>query len=74
MYPVKFASCFEPYVVVEKSVVPMYDERFRGYGMNKASTVYRNVLCWHRPFETVTLTETLSGTGCVRSLRRRHCP
>ena len=31
----EYASCFEPYIAVDKSVVPMYDERFRGYGMNK---------------------------------------
>ncbi|CAM9192680.1 unnamed protein product, partial [Hapterophycus canaliculatus] len=36
-YTVPFEPCFEPYVVVNKTVVPMYDERFRGYGMNKVS-------------------------------------
>lgn len=32
-----FEPCFEPYVVVDKNAVPMYDERFRGYGMNKVN-------------------------------------
>lgn len=36
-YAVPFKPCFEPYVVVDKTVVPMYDERFRGYGMNKVN-------------------------------------
>lgn len=36
-YAVPFEPCFEPYVVVDKTVTPMYDERFRGYGMNKAN-------------------------------------
>lgn len=36
-YDVPFEPCFEPYVVVDKTVTPLYDERFRGYGMNKAS-------------------------------------
>lgn len=38
-YTVPFASCFEPYVVVAKAMAPMYDERFRGYGMNKVRSL-----------------------------------
>lgn len=38
-YAVPFEPCFEPYVVVDKTVTPVYDERFRGYGMNKASSL-----------------------------------
>lgn len=38
-YTVPFEPCFEPYVVVDKTVAPMYDERFRGYGMNKESGI-----------------------------------
>lgn len=34
-YDIPFEPCFEPYVVVDKTVTPLYDERFRGYGMNK---------------------------------------
>ncbi|CAM9653725.1 unnamed protein product [Ectocarpus fasciculatus] len=41
-YTVPFQSCFEPYVVVNKTAVPMYDERFRGYGMNKARAMTSN--------------------------------
>lgn len=40
-YAVSYEPCFEPYVVVDKTVTPLYDERFRGYAMNKASfTLY----------------------------------
>ncbi|CAM9094863.1 unnamed protein product [Ectocarpus sp. 6 AP-2014] len=41
-YTVPFESCFEPYVVVNKTAVQMYDERFRGYGMNKARAMASN--------------------------------
>lgn len=40
MYTVDYVEGFEPYVVAEKSSVPAYDERFRGYGMNKISHLY----------------------------------
>ncbi|CAM9521945.1 unnamed protein product [Sphacelaria rigidula] len=42
-YTVPFSPCFEPYVVVAKTVAPMYDERFRGYGMNKVSDLKRPI-------------------------------
>ena len=31
---------FEPYVVALKTTLPRYDERFRGYGMNKIGHLY----------------------------------
>ena len=34
-YEVEYALCYEPYVVVARESCPPYDERFRGYGMNK---------------------------------------
>merc|ERR1712048_1053836 len=34
-YEVAYKHGFEPYVVMRKDQVPKYDERFRGYGMNK---------------------------------------
>jgi len=36
-YSVEPEACFEPYVLVRAGEVPLYDERFRGYGMNKIS-------------------------------------
>eukprot|EP00903_Cladosiphon_okamuranus_P014200 g13193.t2 len=36
-YAVPFDHCFEPYVVVDKTITPLYDERFRGYAMNKVA-------------------------------------
>mmetsp|Transcript_13170 Transcript_13170/g.24304 ORF Transcript_13170/g.24304 Transcript_13170/m.24304 type:complete len:548 (-) Transcript_13170:164-1807(-) len=39
-YRIKYSQSFEPYVVAAKSAVPEYDERFRGYGMNKISHIY----------------------------------
>lgn len=34
-YPVSYKRHFEPYVVMRRDCVPRYDERFRGYGLNK---------------------------------------
>jgi glycosyltransferase-like protein LARGE len=39
-YEVSYVEGFEPYIVAERSSVPEYDERFRGYGMNKISHLY----------------------------------
>jgi hypothetical protein len=39
-YPVKYEESFEPYVIVARDITPAYDERFRGYGMNKISHLY----------------------------------
>jgi glycosyltransferase-like protein LARGE len=39
-YRVDYEEHFEPYIVVSRSRVPMYDERFRGYGLNKISHLY----------------------------------
>jgi len=36
-YMVEFQEYFEPYVIMAARHVPLYDERFRGYGMNKIS-------------------------------------
>ena len=34
-YQVTYAEGYEPYVLAYREFVPQYDERFRGYGMNK---------------------------------------
>jgi glycosyltransferase-like protein LARGE len=39
-YRVEYSESYEPYVVMARKSVPMYDERFRGYGMNKISHLY----------------------------------
>jgi len=36
-YQVQYQHCYEPYIIMRKDQVPRYDERFRGYGMNKIS-------------------------------------
>ena len=36
-YSVNYEDCFEPYIVIRKSAAGRYDERFRGYGLNKVS-------------------------------------
>ena len=36
-YPVTYVEGFEPYVIAYRNFVPRYDERFRGYGMNKVN-------------------------------------
>lgn len=39
-YPVAYEEHFEPYVAVGRTTVPLYDERFRGYGLNKIAHLY----------------------------------
>jgi len=39
-YRVKYEENFEPYLVIRKNLVPFYDERFRGYGLNKISHIF----------------------------------
>ena len=34
------AELYEPYIIANKDRLPRYDERFRGYGMNKVSHLY----------------------------------
>lgn len=35
-YPITYKTGYEPYVLVDRRTVPWYDERFRGYGWDKA--------------------------------------
>ena len=39
-YEVKYEECYEPYVIGNRHLLPKYDERFRGYGMNKIQQLY----------------------------------
>lgn len=39
-YQVNYEEGYEPYVIAFRSLVPKYDERFRGYGMNKITHLY----------------------------------
>jgi len=36
-YAIQYEDLFEPYIVMASSDVPLYDERFQGYGLNKVS-------------------------------------
>eukprot|EP01023_Acetabularia_acetabulum_P062411 TRINITY_DN7680_c0_g1_i4.p1 TRINITY_DN7680_c0_g1~~TRINITY_DN7680_c0_g1_i4.p1 ORF type:complete len:407 (+),score=27.42 TRINITY_DN7680_c0_g1_i4:244-1464(+) len=60
---IEYVEYYEPLGIVRKSLVPKYDERFRGYGLNKVQFAYHlnflnctfYVLPWHalvtRPHE-----------------------
>jgi len=39
-YSIQYEDYFEPYVLALRYLVPAYDERFRGYGLNKISHLY----------------------------------
>lgn len=36
-YDINYEDLFEPYIVMTSGKVPLYDERFQGYGLNKVS-------------------------------------
>lgn len=36
-YDINYEDLFEPYIVMASGKVPLYDERFQGYGLNKVS-------------------------------------
>ncbi|KAG2487167.1 hypothetical protein HYH03_014149 [Edaphochlamys debaryana] len=38
--PLQYHEYFEPYGIVRRDQVPLYDERFRGYGLNKVQQAY----------------------------------
>jgi hypothetical protein len=39
-YAITYLKGFEPYIIGKRDVLPHYDERFSGYGMNKISFIY----------------------------------
>jgi len=43
MYPVNYELYYEPYMVCDRTHIPLYDERFSGYGNDKVTCVYINV-------------------------------
>jgi hypothetical protein len=36
-YKIQYEKLFEPYIIMASADVPLYDERFQGYGLNKVS-------------------------------------
>ena len=36
-YKIQYEKLFEPYIIMVSADVPLYDERFQGYGLNKVS-------------------------------------
>lgn len=53
-YRIDYQACYEPYIVAEKALLPRYDERFRGYGLNKVSHL---MACSRAGFEFVVAEE-----------------
>jgi hypothetical protein len=49
---VDYQECFEPYVIGSRALLPRYDERFKGYGMNKIQHLYA---CANRGLRCVCL-------------------
>jgi glycosyltransferase-like protein LARGE len=41
LYPIDYDYLYEPYVLIRRSECPQYDERFIGYGNDKASHIYK---------------------------------
>lgn len=37
LYSIEYQTRFEPYIVANSACIPLYDERFCGYGLNKIS-------------------------------------
>jgi hypothetical protein len=52
-YPVEFTGHFEPYVVAATRHVPAYDERLRGYGMNKVAHLQAMHVLRKTPFKVL---------------------
>lgn len=48
-YPIHYQNGYEPYLLIDRRLMPLYDERFRGYGYDKVcpksiAALQRNVL------------------------------
>ncbi|CAM6107213.1 unnamed protein product [Calypogeia fissa] len=41
LYSVQYREFYEPYTICAREVIPPFDARFRGYGLNKISHVYQ---------------------------------
>jgi len=82
-YAVEYALNFEPYVVVSRKWLPLYDERFRGYGHNKISHLYavaaagatfevmpRHFVCAHEHTKSKSWAATFGSTADPRHRMR----
>ena len=45
-YPITYKIGYEPYVLVNRRMVPWYDERFRGYGWDKVRPPLYFAILW----------------------------
>mmetsp|Transcript_16225 Transcript_16225/g.48603 ORF Transcript_16225/g.48603 Transcript_16225/m.48603 type:complete len:489 (+) Transcript_16225:2030-3496(+) len=45
-YPVRYKMGYEPYILVARTQVPLYDERFRGYGFDKVMHIWQMHTQW----------------------------
>jgi chemotaxis protein histidine kinase CheA len=52
-YPIEFAGHYEPYIIAAARHVPAYDERLRGYGMNKVAHLQAMHLLRKAPFKVL---------------------
>lgn len=39
-YRISYSVGYEPYLLISRRLMPLYDERFRGYGFDKASNLF----------------------------------
>jgi len=72
-YRVEYSEHFEPYIIVPRELVPRYDERFRGYGMNKISHLYELAVSWGVDFFVACSTEAFVVAPEHKKSQSWHC-